>query len=123
MRLEDLILEQKLLEAPHVHFNKKGIPSGLSFLIGSFVDLGFENLGLDKVDYNEISKAFINRGLIIPGTTYQMRKNTNGFAFIEPISTATVKLPANWADAVMVIGADDEITYAGKLVRSEQVKV
>lgn len=105
-------------EAPHTKI--QNVPSELSFLIGSFIDLGFENLELSNNELIKIQRAFIGDGVMIPGTPYKLRNKLSGITVIEPGDDVKDVLPDNWADAVLVLNDNGTPIYIGSLVRPDQ---
>lgn len=110
-------------EAPHTRFGKN-LPSSLSFLNGSWVDMGFENLGLDPEKYKALYRAFSGTGVMIPGTNLKLRHAAPGQSGVETQDgTEEISLPDNWKQAIFVMDNDDRFTWVGKLVRPIQVNI
>ena len=116
--LSEEVREEIIREAPHTQIVGE-IPPGLGVLDGSFIDLGFENLGLSSVDKRAVNLAFVGRGVAMPGTGYKLRYTQTGMTAIEPDDGVLV-LPEHWMDAILVLRGN-QILYAGKLVRKEQL--
>jgi hypothetical protein len=119
-KLEEGYRESLLLEAAaHTSFLAP-LPSELSFLVGRFVDLGFENLGLGPQKFNDFLRAFSGTGVAVPHTKWRLRF-TYPYAVVEPADGSEQEtLPAWWKEAVLV--TDDHFipTWVGKRVRPDQ---
>jgi hypothetical protein len=116
--LPKVIREDIIKEAPHTQI-VGDIPDSLSFLRGTFIDLGFENLQLSRDEVRAIYKAFIGNGVEIPGTDTKLRFTRTGVTAVERGSGDAV-LPSHWADAVLVLNGDTAV-HIGKLVRPDQI--
>jgi hypothetical protein len=113
--------DKLIQEAPHTRFGGS-LPPELSFLSGSFVDLGFENLGLSAEKQRTLYLAFSGTGLSVPGTHLKLRHPAPGQSGVEVADGSEIAfLPKNWKQAVFVMNNDDQFTWIGKLVRQEQV--
>lgn len=113
--------EKLIKEAPHTRFGGS-LPPELSFLSGSFADLGFENLGLSPDEHRALYRAFSGNGVSVPGTHLKLRHPAPGQSGVEPQNGSEEgELPGNWKQAVFVMNNDDQFTWVGKLVRPEQV--
>src|SRR5262245_5074201 len=98
------------------------VPAELSFLRPGFVDLGFENLGLSEADHKALLLAFVGDGVAVPGTPYTLRyTGTMMETVVEPATGEEPPLPAHWRQGVLVIDAQDRLTWIGKRVRPDQV--
>ena len=98
------------------------VPAELSLLRPGFVDLGFENLGLGDEEHKALLLAFCGDGVAVPGTPYKLR--FTGMAMstvVEPATGQEPSLPAHWRQGVLVIDAQDRLTWIGKRVRPDQV--
>lgn len=116
--LSDTIREEVIGESPHTQIVGE-IPPGLEILRGAFVDLGFENLGLDDDTKRAIYLSFVGRGVALPGTGFKLRYTQTGVAVVEP-DDGVLALPDYWREAVLVLNGN-EIVYAGKRVRRDQL--
>src|SRR5580704_1923666 len=117
----DVAYRQSLLceAAAHTSFQVP-LPSELSFLVGRFVDLGFENLGLGPQKYNDFLRAFSGTGVAVPNSTWRLRF-AYPYAVVEPADGSEQEtLPDWWKEAVLV--TDDQFlpTWVGKRVRPDQ---
>jgi hypothetical protein len=118
--MDEWVQTSLIKETPHTHF--EDVPHEFSFLIGSHVDLGFENLGLNKEDYKAISLAYVGDGVRIPDSHYKIRYHgIRAFASIEQATGDEPSLPKDWKQAVWTLNSKNEISWLGKKVREEQV--
>ncbi len=113
------------MKLSHLHEDPPGapeepIPPELAFLRGAHVDFGFENLGLDNLA--RLRPAFTSVGVLIPGTPYRLVGDRDGNHIKPATGMEKETLPPNWPEAVYVLNSNDEITWAGKLVRPEQIE-
>lgn len=116
----DFCREELINEAPHTRL--ENVPQELSFLRGGYVDLGFENLGLNDTDRKALSLAFTGTGVKVPNTTYKLRySGMRGTTVVEPATGDEHSLPADWSQGVFVIDDRDRLTWIGKKVRPDQV--
>ena len=98
------------------------VPAELSFLRRGFVDLGFEHLGLGDEEHKALLLAFVGDGVAVPGTPYRLRYSGVGMAtVVEPATGTEPPLPAHWKQGVLVIDAQDRLTWIGRKVRPDQV--
>ena len=98
------------------------VPAELSFLRPGFVDLGFEYLGLGDEEHKALLLAFCGDGVAVPGTPYKLRFTGMGMStVVEPATGTEPPLPAHWRQGVLVIDAQNRLTWIGKRVRPEQV--
>lgn len=120
-KYEQTIQEALIQEAPHTVF--KNVPPEFEYLLNGITDLGFENLGLNEVQFRDIMFGYSGEGVAIPGTQLKMRANGTFNGIIEPISPGEKlpTLPDNWQEAVLVVGYDNKVIHAGSLVRKEQL--
>ena len=120
--LPDTLKETILKEAPHTRIEGE-IPPEWSFLQGSFIDLGFENLQVSQAIKRQILNSFIGNGVAVPNSSYKLRYTRTGITVIEKISSneRLVLLPDDWFEAILVLGDNNEVTYRGSLVRPDQV--
>lgn len=110
-----------LLEAPHTRI-VGDLPAGFDFLKGEFVDLGFEDLPLPQPEKMAVYRAFMGKGVGVPGTHFRLRQDFPGSTLVEPADgTEQASLPDEWRGAVVVIGDGNDILYAGDLVNSERL--
>ena len=114
------IQESIIKEAPHTRIQGAMNFLDTQFLHGAFIDLGFENLGLDPAQQKVLQQNFIAAGLRIPGTSLKLRYDRTGITKIEQAEGGETTLPEDWKEAVLVLDADDNVSYAGKYVRPEQ---
>ncbi len=115
------IRECLIREAPHTRLHKSTqLPKSLEFLRGTFLDLGFENLGLSPDDFRSIMLAYVGDGVLIPGSEFIMRYTQSG-TVLETMNPdhKYVTLPENWSQGVLV-WMNDEPGWIGKRVRPEQ---
>jgi hypothetical protein len=81
------------------------LPVGFEFLRGSFVDLGFENLGLPEEELDAVRLAFVGCGLAVPGTGCRLRHLRPGYSVVEPMDgSEAATLPDQWKDFIVVPG-------------------
>lgn len=113
-------VQQHLLsEIPATHFLE--LPSQFKFLQGAYVDLGFENLGLNKDDYTAICRAFGHHGVGIPNTNYKLQFVIGaGYSAILPADGTELSLPDYWREAIFVVQGN-QFTWIGKRVRPDQI--
>jgi hypothetical protein len=96
------------------------VPGELSFLRPGFVDLGYENLGLSEAEHKALLLAFVGDGIAVPGTPHKLRFSGVGMAtVVEPASGTEPPLPAHWKQGVLVIDAQNRLTWIGKRVRPD----
>ncbi len=100
-RLESSIV-RALQEAPHPSFERA--PGPLSWMVGEFVDMGFEDMARhlkwDTVDYNRHFLAFSRQGV---GARFGGRMYLLRFDGIKPISKEPeIVLPDSWPRYVVV---------------------
>lgn len=109
-----------LKEAPHTAFT--GIlPSELAFLNGRFVDMGFENLGFNQQQQNDLLRAFSGTGVVVPGTQYKLRFVYPN-AVIEVIDGSEKAVLQNWWKEAVLVANDQAVpTWIGNRVRPDQV--
>ncbi len=120
MPFDEETKERMLQEAPRTGF-KGPFPPGLEFLNGRYVDLGFENLGLDQQQQHQLGRALVGTGVTVPGTQYRLRFVYIG-AVIEPVDgTETATLPTWWKEAVLVTNDQFVPLWVGKRVRPDQI--
>lgn len=119
---EPTIQESLLREAPHTAF--QDVPTDFEFLIGGFVDLGFENLGLTHSERQSLERAFSGSGVVIPGTKYSMRHVAPGRSVIELATNQKPTLPAHWRQVVLNVDINaepPEAIWIGRSVRKNQI--
>jgi hypothetical protein len=98
------------------------VPAELSFLRPGFVDLGYENLGLTEADHKALLLAFCGDGVAMPGTPYKLRFSGVGIAtVVEPATGQEPSLPDHWRQGVLVIDAQNRLTWIGKRVRPDPI--
>jgi hypothetical protein len=98
------------------------VPAELSFLRPGYVDLGFENLGLTDQQHKALLLAFVGDSVAVPGTPLKLRYSGMMMAtVVEPATGQEPSLPAHWKQGVLVINAQDRLTWIGKKVRPDQV--
>ena len=117
-------LENLLLEQPHRTF-AGNFPSGLEFLKGYQVDLGFEDLKVGEKRAGELEQAFTTRGIAIPKMNCKLRAIDRHDAVIEPIRPGEQldTLPDHWRQGVSVIvfvGDEPKLTWVGRMVRDDR---
>jgi len=116
-------LHSIIREAPHTRV-EGSLPPELAFLGGAahIVDFGLENLGLGEAGYKAVYAAFIDQGVALPGTPYKLRYTRTGHTVVERTTAGEelLTLPEYWAEAVLVLGANDKPTWIGERVRPEQ---
>ena len=79
------------------------LPPGFECLQGTFLDLGFENLGLSAEALALVRLAFVGVGVAVPGTPYRLRHARPFFSYVEPADGSEgATLPAHWREAVIV---------------------
>jgi len=80
------------------------LPEELAFLgPGAFVDLGYDGLGLPKVQYKQLLRSFSHTGVLVPGTPYRLRHARCLRSVVEVAGgSERATLPAHWRQAVMV---------------------
>jgi hypothetical protein len=97
-------------------------PAELSFLRPGFVDLGIENLGLGEDEHKALLLAVAGDGVAMSGTPYKLRYTGMQMrTVVEPATGQEPSLPAHWRQGVLVIDAQDRLTWIGKRVRPDQV--
>ena len=81
------------------------------------VDLGFENLGLNKDAFQQIQKAFVGHGVKVPHTRWKLR-------FVYPHAIVEladpediITLPSYWKEGVLVLNNEFKPIWIGKRVR------
>lgn len=118
--LDPLVQEDLIKEAPHTKLGGE-IPAELKWLKPpeSFVDLGFENLDVDRATKNKFMLAFAASGVGVPGTKWRLRHDHGGYTVVEPVDGSEPFLPLNWKQAVLVM-SDNTVFWVGKLVRNDQ---
>ena len=108
------------VEQPHIGSMSRPPHPSLKFLAGTYTDLGFENLEVDRSRKAELSRAFYGRGVGVPGTGLRLRFLGAPFHLVaEPADGSEPELPGSWKSAVMVMKGED-FTWIGKRVRPEQ---
>ncbi len=118
---EPTTMELMLGQMSRVHF-QGDLPPGFEFLGGTFVDLGFEDLGISKDEQELVQRAIAGTGLAVPGTPFKMQTHRPFFTYILPSDgSETATLPVGWKQAVAVLGNGDQLTWIGKKVRPERV--
>jgi hypothetical protein len=119
-KLEAGLHEPMLMEAAaHTSFQAP-LPPELSFLLGRFVDLGFENLGLGPQKFNDFLRAFSGTGVSVPHTKWRLRF-AYPYAVVEAVDgSETETLPGWWKEAVLVTDNQFVPTWVGKRVRPDQ---
>lgn len=118
--LDQSIQEAIIREAPHCQIAGMG---SIFKVVGDFVDLGFENLGLSTDDTRKLYKAFIGEGVIIPSPkpVYKLRYLRTGTCAIElSDGTEEVTFPEHWKQAVLILNGSVPV-WIGKLVRPDQI--
>ena len=114
------IQESIIKEAPHTRIQNAKDHLDTQFLHGSFIDLGFENLGLTPEQHQTLQQAFVSTGIRMYGTTLKLRYDRTGITKIEPVEGGETSLPPDWKEAVLVLDDNNNISYAGKYVRPDQ---
>jgi hypothetical protein len=110
-------IHQDMLKDTQRTIFRGDLPEDLNFLDGRWVDLGFENLGLESQRLIAILRAFCSSGAAAYGTHWRLRF-LYPFAVIELADGSEAEtLPANWKEGVIVWGDDDPPTWIGERAR------
>jgi len=83
------------------------LPPGFECLRASFLDLGFETLGLAAEELEAVRLAFVGIGVRVPGTDYRLRNVRPGRSLVESASgDESGALPDGWRQGIVVFDSD-----------------
>jgi len=75
------------------------LPDGFDCLRGSFVDLGFDRLGLEATKLDVVLLAFVGKGVAVPRTPWRLRFIRPVLSVVEPADgSEAVTLPGHWRE-------------------------
>jgi hypothetical protein len=91
------------------------IPPELSILHNGFTRFHFEYYELPDQELEALYRAWVGRGVRVPGTPYKLRSHMSLCTLIEPDDGAGPALPPYWRQCLLIRGpAGPQSTFVGK---------